>query len=376
MLNVLMSFAQFEREIISERTSDKMCAARRKGKWLGGPPILGYDLDREKHRLLVNPEEAEMVREIFDLYIQNQSALKVAEELNRRGWMTKSWTRKNGKAVEPTRWDKAKVLRLLSNHTYIGKVLHKGELYAGEHEAIVEAGIFEQAQSIVEMNGFGCGPANRNKHGALLKGLIRCGACGAAMAHTYTKKGDRLYRYYACNTRQKQGREACNAPSLPAQDVEDFVVEQIKKIGKDPKLVEQVYAEAVRQQKEQIPRLEAELAKLSRERQKKAGEVRRLVSVLASAESPLPSVSEHLQAAEKALAKLDGSLAELKRSLAVIRSQTIDAKHLRLTLERFEPLWEVLHFAERVALVQQVVQAIVFDPTSGHITLDLAATGE
>ena len=91
VLNVLLSFAQFEREIISERTSDKMCAARRKGKWLGGPPILGYDVDREKHRLIINPEEAEMVRELFDQYLQRRSLLAVVQEVNHRGWTTKSY---------------------------------------------------------------------------------------------------------------------------------------------------------------------------------------------------------------------------------------------------------------------------------------------
>jgi site-specific DNA recombinase len=203
MLNVLMSFAQFEREIISERTSDKMCAARRKGKWLGGPPILGYDLDCEKHRILVNPDEATMVREMFNLYLQCQSSLKIAEELNRHGWTTKSWVRKDGARVGGVCWDKSRVLRHLTNVTYTGKILHKGEVYNGEHEAIVTEDVFAKAQALVDLNGYGCGPAVRNKHGALLKGLLRCGRCGAAMAHTYTKKGNRLYRYYACNTRQK-----------------------------------------------------------------------------------------------------------------------------------------------------------------------------
>jgi site-specific DNA recombinase len=269
MLHILASFAAYERSVISERTSDKMCAARRKGKWLGGPPILGYDLDREKHRLVVNPEEAEMVREMFDLYIQRQSTIKVVEELNRRSWTTKSWVKKDGTRHEGARWDKARLIRHLTNMTYTGKILHKGEVFEGEHEAIIDEGAFEQAQALIANNGNGSGPAVRNQHGALLKGLLRCGRCGAAMAHTYTKKKTRLYRYYSCNTRTKQGRSACDTPSLPAQDVEDFVVQQIRQIGQDPDLVEQVYAEALRQQQAESLKLYAEHQQLLRRRQRK-----------------------------------------------------------------------------------------------------------
>jgi site-specific DNA recombinase len=204
VLNVLLSFAQFEREMIAERTSDKMCAARRKGKWLGGPPILGYDLDREKHRLVINPEEVEMVREIFDLYVQRQSTIKVVEELNRRGWTTKSWVKSDGTRHEGTRWDKARLIRHLANITYPGKILHEGEVFHGEHEAIIDPGIFVQAQALITNNGNGSSPAVRNQHGTLPKGPLRCGGCGVAMAHAYTNKKGRLYRYYACNTRQKQ----------------------------------------------------------------------------------------------------------------------------------------------------------------------------
>jgi len=125
VLNVLLSFAQFEREIISERTSDKMCAARRKGKWLGGPPILGYDVDRERHRPVINREEAEMVRELFDLYLQHHSLLRAAQEANRRGWSTKSYVTKKGVHKGGGRFDKAKLQRILTNVVYTGRISHR-----------------------------------------------------------------------------------------------------------------------------------------------------------------------------------------------------------------------------------------------------------
>ncbi len=363
--------------MIGERTSDKMCAARRKGKWMGGPPILGYDKDPEAHRILVNETEAQMVREMFELYVQHQSALKVAIELNRRGWTTKSWVRKNGKRVEGSRWDKAKVLRHLTNATYIGKVLHKGELYVGEHKAIIDEDLFNRAQEIVGQNGYGCGPAVRNKHAALLKGLIRCGKCGAAMAHTYTNKGSTLYRYYVCNTRQKQGKGACDTPSLSAPDIEDFVVRQIKQIGNDPKLVEQVYAEARLQQRSEVPRLEAEYDKLYDERQRKTAEINSMVQVLSEATEPMPTVTARLRETEGLVSRMEARLHELKLQIAELKSQTIDAEHLRETLQQFDPIWDVLHMPERIALVQQVVSSAVYHADTGEIALTLnSCTGQ
>jgi site-specific DNA recombinase len=105
------------REIINERTSDKMRAARCKGKWLGGPPILGYDVNRERYRLVVNSAEAEMVRELFNLYLQQHSLLKTAQEADRRGWSTKSWVTKKGGPKGGGRFDKAKLQRILTNIT-------------------------------------------------------------------------------------------------------------------------------------------------------------------------------------------------------------------------------------------------------------------
>jgi len=96
VLNVLLSFAQFEREMISERTRDKIAATRRKGKWTGGIPVLGYDVDPKVSRLLVNSEEAARVAAIFELYLEQESLVATAAELNRRGWRTKHWITRKG----------------------------------------------------------------------------------------------------------------------------------------------------------------------------------------------------------------------------------------------------------------------------------------
>ncbi len=146
MLNVLLSFAQFERELISERTRDKMGAARRKGKWLGSSPVLGYDADRLARRLIVNQEEAECVRQIFESYLASESLLDTVRQLRRRAWPNKSWQTKRGEKRGGREFTRATLQYLLTNVTYLGKVMYRGSTYAGEHEAILPVELFDKVQ--------------------------------------------------------------------------------------------------------------------------------------------------------------------------------------------------------------------------------------
>jgi site-specific DNA recombinase len=117
VLNVLLSFAQFEREIIAERTRDKIAAARRKGKWAGGHPVLGYDVDPRSLKLVVNEVEAARVRAIFALYLEHQGLLAVVQELDRRGWRTKRWTTRQGHERGGRPFTKTSLHQLLTNVT-------------------------------------------------------------------------------------------------------------------------------------------------------------------------------------------------------------------------------------------------------------------
>ena len=134
VLNVLLSFAQFEREMISERTRDKIAAARRKGKWSGGMPILGYTVVQT--RLVVDDGETNRVRQIFRMYLEHQSLLAVVKELNSRGWRTKRWTTRKGTTRGGRLFDKNSLYQLLTNVAYAGKVKYKDEVHEGEHEPI------------------------------------------------------------------------------------------------------------------------------------------------------------------------------------------------------------------------------------------------
>jgi DNA invertase Pin-like site-specific DNA recombinase len=148
-LNILLSFAQFEREIIAERTRDKMAAARRKGKWMGGIPVLGYDVAPGGGRLVVNNEEAGRVRAVFASYLEYRSLDRVLATSHERSWTHKV---RSASAVTPhigKPFSKASLERLLSNPLYIGRVGYQGETHPGEQASIVEESVWREAQKLL-----------------------------------------------------------------------------------------------------------------------------------------------------------------------------------------------------------------------------------
>ena len=204
-LNILLSFAQFEREIIAERTRDKMAAAKRKGKWVGGHPVLGYDIDSGGGRLVVSDEEAQRVRAIFALYAEYQALLPTVRELDRRGWTTKRWTTRKGRERGGRVFVKSTLQHLLTNVLYIGKQTYYDEVHDGEQPAIVDQTLWDTVQAVLRENSPNRGRLPRNKNAALLKGLLVCEPCGCAMVPTYTTKKQKRYRYYVCSGAQRRG---------------------------------------------------------------------------------------------------------------------------------------------------------------------------
>jgi site-specific DNA recombinase len=238
VLNVLLSFAQFEREIISERTRDKIAAARRKGKWAGGHPVLGYDIDPRGFKLIVNQAEATRVREIFQLYRHCQGLIRVVQELERRDWKNKRWLTRKGRDRGGKRFTKTSLHHLLTNVVYRGKVKYKKEVHAGEHEAIVDARLWQEVQRLLGRRSDGSG--ERSDSAALLKGLLYCRPCGRRMTPTYAcKNGGIRYGYYVCTNALQRGRKACPSGSLPHTAIEHWVVEQTHKFAQESATAEQ-----------------------------------------------------------------------------------------------------------------------------------------
>jgi site-specific DNA recombinase len=224
-LNLLMSFAEFERDVISERTRDKIAACRRNGLWTGGRPVLGYDI--KDKRLVVNEAEAATVREIFAVYREQKSLLETARELRLRSIRTKVFRSRTGRESSGLPFTKTSLQTLLTNPLYAGLVRAGSALVDGAHAAIVERATWDAVQELLSRNRR-CGVGPRRKWEAILDGLLRCGACGQAMSHSYTTRVGRTHRYYVCQALQKLGADACPGSRVAAAAVEEHVFGQVE----------------------------------------------------------------------------------------------------------------------------------------------------
>jgi site-specific DNA recombinase len=375
VLNVLLSFAQFEREIISERTRDKIAAARRKGKWAGGHPILGYDVDPQGFKLIVNEEEAARVRAIFDLYLASDGLLQVVAELERRGWRNKEWTTRKGTQRGGRPFDKNSLWHLLTNVAYCGKVRYKHEIHDGEHTAIVDAETWQRVQVKLQRNGRTGGALVRNKFGAVLKGLLHCVPCGCAMTPTHsTRNGTKRYRYYVCSNAQKRGWHTCPSKSIPAGEVERFVVERIAGIGRDPALVADTVRDTSRLVTEQLGELAAEQRRLQREVGGHHEELRKLVHNRSGVETDglfsarLADLQERIAAAERRLAQIED---ERKR----LEGECISETDVARALADFESIWGTLTPREQTNMLHLLIERIDYDGRDGTIAIAFHATG-
>jgi site-specific DNA recombinase len=229
-LNILLSFAQFEREIIGERTRDKQSAARRKGKWIGGWPVLGYDVDPKGGRLMVNPQEAEQVRQIYTMAADASSLEAVAAELAVLGYQTKAWSSRSGKPHLARGFSRMTLRLLLSNVLYKGEVSHKGAIYPGEHERIVDEEVWEKVNAQLALRSTGQRGKIHGPQVAPLTGLLYCTECGSQMRPTFTTRHGRRYKYYSCHpARRKQGKP-CSQTPVGAKDLENSLLRNLESV--------------------------------------------------------------------------------------------------------------------------------------------------
>jgi site-specific DNA recombinase len=366
VLNILLSFAQFEREMIAERTRDKMGAARRKGKWVGGRPPFGYDVISGK--LVVNADEAAQVRAMFQLYLEERSILRVAEIVNGRGWRMKCWLTKKGARCESGPWDKSAVRRLLTNATYIGKVEYGGQLYHGEHQPIVDQEIFERAATLLATATANRGDSPRNRHGFILRGLVRCIACGSVMTSYISSPRGKTYRYYACTAVSRRGSRQCPVRSVPAEALERFVVERISVIGRSPELAEAVVSAVAEQHQAERPELIREQRQLTVEHERISAEATNLIAVLADNRAgDARFITARLADIEAREAQLERRLAEINDALVAMEQSTIAVEDVTTALSLFEPVWEALTSREQERLLHLLIERVDYDGRPGEI---------
>ncbi|MEK7376754.1 MAG: recombinase family protein, partial [Candidatus Margulisiibacteriota bacterium] len=220
--NIMLTFGQFERELISERIRDKMAERAKKGMWNSGNTPLGYK--REDKKLVIEPKEAEIVRAIFEEYISTGSVALVYNKLKEK----KMFGRKGLPLI------KTNITKILSNILYIGKIDYKGDIYKAVHEPIISEELFEHAQSFPKE---GCHKKSRVLMYTLFPGRIHCKECGSIMSSVFTNKiknGKRVrYFYYRCNGIIKRDKSYCSTKYVSADRLDAFVIDNLDKIAKN-----------------------------------------------------------------------------------------------------------------------------------------------
>lgn len=364
MLSIIMSFAEFERELIRDRVTERMHAARKQGRFIGGRPIKGYNIKPEGRELEVDPLEAIQVREIFTLYLKLRSLKETVLELRKRGWQNKQWVTREGKVTGGNEFSVSSLHNLLSNPLYIGKVTLKGKVYEGKQEGIVEPELFEKVKALLSENDVQKGNRRRNSHDAPLKGLLKCKACGTTFVHTGSKKKTKYYRYYTCANKRLNGAHACPSTSIPAGDIENLVIEQLMAIGSNPELQDKVY--------EQLSKSHSARAKetqtVHRTAKRQLEQITRELTASREFDAPqslLTHLEQKQQEAENVLQTAENfeqfALPSKDEVIAVVRDM--------------QALWPSFTAAEKCAFVKILVREVEYDAEDGSLTVHFNEDG-
>ncbi len=264
MVQMLGVFAEFERATIVERVIAGMERKAARGEWTGGSLPFGYRLDSERRHLEPDAIEAPLVREIFERYAQRlEGSATLANWLSERGYRTK-----NDKPFNPQA-----VLTILRNRAYLGEINFRAESYPAPHEPLIEAELFARAQTILRERGEDASLRRSNSSDYLLTGLLKCARCGKRYIGACAHGNGGRYRYYVCFSRQRYGKKTCEADSLPADELEQAVLEQLQSLLEQEPLVRQAIQDAFAELDAARPKREAELKRVE-------GELRKLHETL------------------------------------------------------------------------------------------------
>jgi site-specific DNA recombinase len=364
-MNLLASFAEFEREMISERTRDKIAATRRKGLWTGGPRPLGYRVENKK--LIIDDVEAPVVREAFELFLAHGRMSTVASIMNERGRFPRKTKRKD----KQPKWSKDTMAKLLRNPIYGGVIAYFDERHAGEHQPIIDKATFERAQHLLKSRS-----RNLKFHGLnfdyVLRGLLKCGKCKRPMIPASTRKGRQVYRYYKCSNRDKHGRDECDAAPLAARAIETYVIERIAEAADSKNLrreIEQAMQKRLKAKEAEFATVKSRAPQLIAMHSARAS---KLVDELTQLEGRARDVAaENLSATTEELAAAERSLAEAEHGEREVRAAMEEFGPVLDSLKNFVEVWAVMTPANRVRFMGALIEEVVVDDKKGEVSISM-----
>jgi len=350
--NVLLDFAQFEREMTADRTRDKMHQRARKGLWNGGNVPYGYA--SENKRLLVHPEEAPCLRYMFERFADTPSLSRLREELHRRGWYTRS--------NKP--WGKMALDHILRNPVYCGLIRFKEQQFKGSHEALIEASLFRKVQSVRRDRSHG---ATKLKREFLLKGLIRCAECGSVMTPHYTQKRHKdgspnRIPYYRCTRTMHFNNAVCSVKHINADHLESLVVGKLSELSQNEVVLKMSVAELNGDLKRKLEPLEKEAQQIRKRLEEIEEEIGRYVKALGQGKLSIGRLEAEISALELDRESLQMQLDELERKINESAIRDYNAELLHQILRDFRTAFAALTPPEQSEALQCVLKGVTVHP--------------
>jgi site-specific DNA recombinase len=350
--NVLLDFAQFEREMTADRTRDKMYQRAQKGLWNGGNVPYGYAV--ENKRLIVNTEEANHVRFMIHCFAEAPSLTGLRDELHRRGWYTRS-----GKP-----WSKMALDHILRNPIYCGLIRFNEQRFKGDHEALIEEGLFAKVQSMRRDRSHGATKLSRR---FLLKGLIRCSECGSVMTPHYTQKRHKdgsIYRipYYRCTKTLHFDNSVCHVKHINADLVERTVVQKLSDLSQNEAFLKVSVEELNGDLKRKIEPLEREAGQIKKRLEEIEGEIGRYVKALGQGKLSVERLEAEIGGLETDKHILQQQFDDLQRKINESAARDFNAEILQQTLRDFRSAFAALDPPEQTEALQCVLKSVTVHP--------------
>ena len=370
-LKITLAAAELEREQTAERTKEKMAWRAQQGLSNGGR-VLGYDIDPDHPGIpTVNEEEKALVNLIYETYSREKSFQRVARIVNAKGYRTKSYISRRDRVQGGKRFADTTVAHILRNPYYIGKVYHKGELYEGQHKAIVSMDVFDRVQKVIRSNRVtNSRPRKQNLHVFLLQGLVRCGSCRAYMTPYYGYNHQkRPYFYYACTTSQHSGKEACDMRPAPAKPLEEAVADRLARLNDDPRLLKELLSQATENISDDLQDLSRTRDGLRSHRSRVKQQLQSLVQALAEGGTQLRSVSDRILDLEEQADQLDEEIREIGTEMAEKKKKAVSPDALKDTLTTFSELSSQATPEERKELMQLHINQLIWTPKGVKLAL-------
>ncbi|MCH8272925.1 MAG: recombinase family protein [Candidatus Marinimicrobia bacterium] len=367
--DILIILAQFERELVQERTIEKMYAAAQKGLWTGGYPPQGYKMQDSKLKII--KKDAEIIRQIFNKYVEGMKPAQIAHMLNNKGIRTPERKMKTGRIVGNKKYNPNIISRILSTPTYAGFVRFNDELFKGIQKPIISKKMWDESKNISKAKQIS--PRLGTGKLLLLTGLTRCGYCGSAMTTAYTPKRDKIYFYYRCTNATKHGANQCRGRQISAKTIESYVYELINTLANDSEFVTKTVIHINKNKKKDLLKLKEEYKVIQSNLSNVKKEINNIERLLASGGKGLNSLIKKLQELEERQNQFEAETSKLKLSINGLQEQVFDFDSIKPFFENFSSTFKMISPEDKRRLIGVFIEKIEIsipkDKSEGRIKI-------